>query len=83
MLLGGGILGLALLPHACPVTLFESATAASMTQDVQGLVAALVAAKDIEALESAIAAAAALDQTPGEDKQKLRGAGVRGRAARH
>lgn len=54
-----------------------------MTQDVQGLVAALVAAKDIEALESAIAAAAALDQTPGEDKQKLRGAGVRGRAARH
>lgn len=44
-----------------------------MTLDAAGAVAALVGAKDIEALEDAIAKASFLDNTPGEDRQKLRG----------
>ena len=42
--------------------------------DPKAAVAALAAAKDIEALEGAIAQAAFLDSTPGDDRQKLRGA---------
>ena len=41
--------------------------------DPKAAVAALAAAKDVEALEAAIAAAAFLDATPGDDRQKLRG----------
>ena len=44
-----------------------------MTTDTKSAVAALVAAKDRTALESAIAAAAFLDAIPGDDRQKLRG----------
>lgn len=44
-----------------------------MTLDAASAVAALVAAKEIEALEDAIAKASFLDNTPGEDRQKLRG----------
>lgn len=52
-----------------------------MTVDSKALVAALVAAKDIEALEAAIAAASILDNTPGDDRQKLRGKkGISGRS---
>lgn len=50
-----------------------------MTMDAQAAVAALVAAKDIEALETAIAQSGFLDNTPGEDRQKLRGEGWAGR----
>ena len=46
-----------------------------MTVDASTAVAALVAAKDIEALEAAIEQSSFLDNTPGEDRQKLRGAG--------
>ena len=45
-----------------------------MGVDVKSLVAALASAKDIESLEAAIACASVLDNTPGEDRQKLRGA---------
>lgn len=44
-----------------------------MTIDAQSALAALAASKDIESLESAIKAAAFLDQTPGDNRQKLRG----------
>lgn len=43
-----------------------------MTVDAKTAVAGL-AAKDIEALGKAIAAASFLDETPGDDRQKLRG----------
>ena len=46
----------------------------AMAVDNQAAVAALVGAKDIEALEAAIAAASFLDSVPGDDRQKLRGA---------
>ena len=46
----------------------------AMAVDNQAAVAALVGAKDIEALEAAIAAASFLDSIPGDDRQKLRGA---------
>ena len=52
-----------------------------MTLDAASAVAALVGAKEIEALEDAIAKASFLDNTPGEDRQKLRGALARGRLA--
>lgn len=52
-----------------------------MTLDAAGAVAALVGAKDIEALEDAISKASFLDNTPGEDRQKLRGAPRRPRLA--
>lgn len=52
-----------------------------MTLDAASAVAALVAAKEIEALEDAIAKASYLDNTPGEDRQKLRGERARGRLA--
>lgn len=45
-----------------------------MTVDATSAVAALLAAKDIEALQAAIAAATFLDDKPGDDRQKLRGA---------
>lgn len=45
-----------------------------MTLDAASAVAALVGAKEIETLEDAIAKASFLDNTPGEDRQKLRGA---------
>lgn len=41
--------------------------------DAQGAVAALQAAKTVEDLEAAIASASFLDNTPGDDRQKLRG----------
>jgi hypothetical protein len=44
-----------------------------MAPDAKSAVAALVAAKDIESLEYAIKEAAFLDNTPGDDRQKLRG----------
>jgi hypothetical protein len=44
-----------------------------MTTDAKTAVGALVAAKDIAALEAAIAAASFLDNIPGDDRQKLRG----------
>ncbi len=44
-----------------------------MTTDKVSAVAALAAAKDKAALESAIAAASFLDAIPGDDRQKLRG----------
>jgi len=44
-----------------------------MTADTVSAVAALAAAKDRDALESAISAAAFLDTIPGDDRQKLRG----------
>lgn len=44
-----------------------------MTVDPSSAVAALLAAKDIEALEAAIGSASFLDNTPGDDRQKLRG----------
>ncbi|KAL4434046.1 hypothetical protein ABPG75_000487 [Micractinium tetrahymenae] len=48
-----------------------------MTVDTATAVAALVAAKDIEALEAAISQAAFLDSVPGDDRQKLRAARTR------
>lgn len=45
-----------------------------MTVDAKSAVAALLSAKDIEALTAAVEAASFLDATPGEDRQKLRGA---------
>ncbi|GAB4818224.1 hypothetical protein N2152v2_005270 [Parachlorella kessleri] len=45
-----------------------------MAPDAKSAVAALVAAKDIEALEAAITEGAFLDATPGDDRQKLRAA---------
>jgi len=44
-----------------------------MTADANAAVAALVAAKDIPALEAAISQASFLDSVPGDDRQKLRG----------
>lgn len=44
-----------------------------MTVDTATAVAALVAAKDVEALEAAISQASFLDSIPGDDRQKLRG----------
>lgn len=44
-----------------------------MTVDTATAVAALVAAKNIEALEAAISQGSFLDATPGDDRQKLRG----------
>jgi hypothetical protein len=44
-----------------------------MTADVQSAVSALVAAKDVAALEAAINGASFLDSIPGDDRQKLRG----------
>lgn len=44
-----------------------------MTMDPQSAVAALEAAKDIEALVAAIEQASFLDATPGDNRQKLRG----------
>lgn len=52
-----------------------------MTLDAASAVAALAAAKEIETLEDAIAKASFLDNTPGEDRQKLRGALARARLA--
>eukprot|EP00887_Chlorella_sp_A99_P003642 scaffold7.g3642.t1 len=48
-----------------------------MTVDAKALVASLAAAKDVEALEAAIAEASPLDATPGDDRQKLRAARIR------
>ncbi|KAG7674429.1 hypothetical protein Ndes2437B_g00694 [Nannochloris sp. 'desiccata'] len=48
-----------------------------MTTDTVSAVAALAAAKDRAALESAISAAAFLDAIPGDDRQKLRAARTR------
>ena len=44
-----------------------------MTADAKAAVAALLAAKDLPALEAAIGAASFLDNVPGDDRQKLRG----------
>ena len=44
-----------------------------MTADAKAVVAALVAAKDIASLETAIKSASFLDTAPGDDRQKLRG----------
>jgi hypothetical protein len=44
-----------------------------MTVDAKSAVAGLAAAKDIDSLGKAIAAASFLDETPGDDRQKLRG----------
>lgn len=44
-----------------------------MTVDAKAAVAALLSAKDIEALKVAVDAAAFLDGVPGDDRQKLRG----------
>lgn len=49
-----------------------------MTVDAATAVAALAAAKDVEALTEAIAGASFLDGTPGDDRQKLRGARAKG-----
>ncbi|KAL4446839.1 hypothetical protein ABPG77_008083 [Micractinium sp. CCAP 211/92] len=48
-----------------------------MTVDTATAVAALVAAKNIEALEAAISQGSFLDATPGDDRQKLRAARTR------
>lgn len=45
-----------------------------MTTDGKAAVASLAAAKDIPSLEAAIQAAGFLDNVPGDDRQKLRGA---------
>lgn len=45
-----------------------------MTVDTATVVAALVAAKNIDALEAAISQGSFLDAIPGDDRQKLRGA---------
>lgn len=45
-----------------------------MTKSAEEAVAAIAAAKDMPSLEAAIAEASFLDSTPGEDRQKLRGA---------
>jgi hypothetical protein len=45
-----------------------------MTVDEERAVAALASAKEVDILEAAIADASFLDSTPGENRQKLRGA---------
>lgn len=47
-----------------------------MTADAKTAVAALLAAKDLPALEAAINGASFLDNIPGDDRQKLRGKNI-------
>lgn len=49
-----------------------------MTVDAKTAVAGLAAAKDIDSLTKAIATASFLDETPGDDRQKLRGELLKG-----
>lgn len=52
-----------------------NSTLATMVVNTSAAVAALAAAKDVEALEAAIESASFLDNQPGDDRQKLRGKG--------